>query len=85
LADRLLDGVDTTEDVLTETLDGGLLRILRFAAAGGDSNALQKPIDDSVMALFASLFPADDIQGQQATAVLPRTVYTPSPIRYLTP
>lgn len=77
LADRLLDGVDTKEDVLTETLDGGLLRILPVSQQPEAIQiALQKPIDDSVMASVRELFfLRDDIQAQASNGSFAKDRY----------
>ncbi len=77
LADRLLQGHGTQTNLLTETLDGGLLRILPLEEQPEEIRAaMQTPVDDAVLASVRELyFLRDDIQAQASNGSFSKDKY----------
>jgi len=77
LMDRLLDGHGTQESLMTETLDGGLLRILPLEEQTQEIRTLmQKSIDEAVLASVRELyFLRDDIQAQASNGSFSKDKY----------
>ena len=77
LADRLLDSHGTSEHLLGESLDGGLVRILPLQEQPeAIQSALQKPIDEAVLASVRALyFLRDDIQAQASNGSFSKDTY----------
>ena len=77
LADRLLENHGTKERLLGESLDGGLVRILPLQEQSeAIQTALQKPIDEAVLASVRELyFLRDDIQAQASNGSFAKDKY----------
>lgn len=77
LMDRLLDGHGTQESLMTETLDGGLVRILPVEEQPEEVRAaLLRPVDDAVLASVRELyFLRDDIQAQASNGSFSKDKY----------
>jgi len=77
LADRLLQGHGTDQSLLTESLDGGLVRILPVEEQPEEVRAaLLRPVDDAVLASVRELyFLRDDIQAQASNGSFSKDKY----------
>jgi hypothetical protein len=77
LMDRLLENNDMQENIATEMLDGGLLRILPIQNQPTEiQNALQKPIDDAVLHSVRELFLLrDSIQSEASNGSFAKDKY----------
>lgn len=77
LMDRLLDDRGTQQSLLTESQDGGLLRILPVAdQPEALRSMMQKPIDDAMLASVRELyFLRDDIQAQASNGSFSKDKY----------
>ena len=77
LADRLLENHGTQAKLATEALDGGLFRILPMLAQPEElRRALQKPIDDAMLASVRELFLLrDQIQSEASNGSFAKDKY----------
>ena len=77
LADRLLPGHGTQQSLLTESLDGGLFRILPAEEQQEEVRAaLLRPVDDAVLASVRELyFLRDEIQAQASNGSFSKDKY----------